>query len=112
ELRRCAGVQFDPALVERFIAAVAARDDSRSAPALPVTKQTALKIGVQIERLASALDAQDTRGLATMAGYLNATARAHGLGPIADVAGRLEKSAASRPDRVEITQLTIDLMDL
>ena len=112
ELRRCAGLQFDPELVERFIATVQARDESRTAPALTITKQTALKIGVQIERLASALDAQDTRGLATMAGYLNATARAHGLEPIADVAARLEKSAGSRPDRVEITQLTIDLMDL
>jgi diguanylate cyclase (GGDEF)-like protein/PAS domain S-box-containing protein len=112
ELRRCAGLQFDPGLVERFIAAVQARDESRAAPELAVTKQTALKIGVQIERLASALDAQDTRGLATMAGYLNATARAHGLGPIAEVAARLEQTAGARPDRVEITQLTLDLMDL
>jgi diguanylate cyclase (GGDEF)-like protein/PAS domain S-box-containing protein len=112
ELRRCAGLQFDPELVERFIAAVLARDETRNSSELAVSKQTALKIGMQIEKLASALDAQDYRSLATMAGYLNATARAHGLGPIAELAAQREQAASGRPDACAIAQLTIDLMEL
>jgi diguanylate cyclase (GGDEF)-like protein/PAS domain S-box-containing protein len=112
ELRRCAGVQFDPELVERLITAVLARDESRNSSALAVSKQTALKIGVQIEKLASALDAQDNRTLATMASYLNVTARAHGLAPIAELAAKLEQTASTKSERCEVTQLTIDLLDL
>jgi diguanylate cyclase (GGDEF)-like protein len=112
ELRRFAGVQFDPGLVERFISTVLARDESRAVPELAVPKQTALQIGVQIEKLASALDAQDLPSLSAMASHLSATAGAHGITPIAEVAARLEQSAASRPDQVEITRLTIDLLDL
>src|SRR5205823_6520264 len=84
ELRRCAEVQFDPELVERFIETVLARDESRAAPSLRVSKQTALKIGIQIEKLASALDANDTGSLALMAGHLHLTAAAHGVTPIAE----------------------------
>jgi diguanylate cyclase (GGDEF)-like protein/PAS domain S-box-containing protein len=112
ELRRCAGTQFDPGLVERFITAVLAADGSRAAPALTLSKQTALQIGLQIEKLASALDAQDLPSLATMAGHLSATAGAHGVTPIAEVATRLERSAAAAPDQVAVTRLTLDLIDL
>jgi diguanylate cyclase (GGDEF)-like protein/PAS domain S-box-containing protein len=112
ELRRCTGTQFDPALVERFIASVLAADGSRAAPALNMSKQTALQIGLQIEKLASALDAQDLPSLATMAGHISATAGAHGVTPIADVAARLEHSVTAEPDPVAVTRLTIDLIDL
>jgi diguanylate cyclase (GGDEF)-like protein len=112
ELRRCAEVQFDPELVEHFIDTVLARDESRTPPALRVSKQTALKIGIQMEKLASALDANDTGSLALMAAHLSATAGACGIAPIAEVAATLEQAAARPTDRVRITQLTVDLLDL
>jgi hypothetical protein len=91
---------------------VLARDESRAAQALTVSKQTALKIGMQMEKLARALDAQDARTLVTMAAHLGATATANGLAPIAEAAARLERSAAGRANPIEMTELTIDLLDL
>jgi diguanylate cyclase (GGDEF)-like protein/PAS domain S-box-containing protein len=112
ELRRGAGTQFDPGLVERFIATVLARDDSRTPPEFTLTKQTALRIGLQIEKLSHALDAQDTVTLAAMAGRLHATASEYGIEPIAAAAGRLEKTARAGGDREELIALTIELLDL
>ncbi len=112
ELRRCAGTQFDPGLVERFIEVTLARDETRTPPTLALSKQTALKVGVQIEKLAYALDAGDHGSLALMASYLNATANMHDIPPIAAAAARLEKSATADCDRIEITRMTIELLDL
>jgi diguanylate cyclase (GGDEF)-like protein/PAS domain S-box-containing protein len=112
ELRRCAGQQFDPNLVERFIDVMQARDDSRHKPALAVSKQAALRIGVQIEKLAVALDARDLNTLLTMASHLNVTARDQGIVPIADAAARFERFTTLAPDWAELMQLTIELLDL
>ena len=112
ELRRCAGEQFDPALVERFIAAVTDSDQSRGQPSLAVSKQTALRIGVQIERLAGALDSQDFPNLSAMAGRLASTAKNDGVPEIAELAAQLEKSAGSDPDLLTIVAQTTELLKL
>ena len=68
ELRRCAGTQFDPTLVEHFIAALANPSSTPPRkPVLSVNKRAALRIGVQIEKLANAADIQDVAGLQAMA---------------------------------------------
>jgi len=111
ELRKCASRQFDPDLVERFIQAVSADDQSRH-PSLPVSKQTALRIGVQIERLAGALDAQDFPNLSAMAGRLAATAQKEGVPAIAELAADLERSANGDSDLLSVLQLTTELLEL
>ncbi|MFO0927187.1 MAG: diguanylate cyclase [Gemmataceae bacterium] len=112
ELRDHAGRQFDPDLVERFIAVVLERNDSRPTPNLSVDKQLALQIGMQIEKLAGALDARDTVSLRSMARQLRATATENGVAPIAEVAGQLERAAEGSAPSVELTRLTVELLEL
>jgi putative nucleotidyltransferase with HDIG domain len=112
ELRRCAGTQFDPQLVERFIEAVSSHDSSRDQPALAVSKQTALRIGLQIERLAGALDAHDFSDLAAMASRLSATASQEGVPEIAQLSSELQTCASADADLMTVVKLTTDLLQL
>ncbi|MCH8959306.1 MAG: hypothetical protein IH835_07640 [Proteobacteria bacterium] len=86
------------------------KDESESISHL--SKQTALKIGLQIEDLASAVDSNDYSNLRTMAASLGSTAIEHGITSIAEVAVWLEHSTSTEQDPCEITQLAIDLLDL
>jgi diguanylate cyclase (GGDEF)-like protein/putative nucleotidyltransferase with HDIG domain len=112
ELRRFAGKQFDAELVARFIDTVQARDDNRLRGTPSVSKQTALKIGLEIERLAKTLDNHDILGLAALAGRLKATATKSGISEIADIAAQLEQTASHDPDLARLIELTQELMAL
>jgi diguanylate cyclase (GGDEF)-like protein len=113
ELRRCAGTQFDPRLVEHFVQRVAQRAESRAVASSIVTKQTAMQIGMQIERLADAIDRQDTEGLQTLAARLGLVAERHEIKPIAEAAHRIEQQSASEDFRwIELLRETQQLMEL
>jgi diguanylate cyclase (GGDEF)-like protein len=112
EIRRCAGTQFDPKLVERFIEAIMTHHNNESERVSHLSKQTALKIGLQIENLANAVDSNDYANLRTMAASLGSTAIEQGITSIAEVAVWLEHSTSAEQDPCEITQLAIDLLDL
>jgi diguanylate cyclase (GGDEF)-like protein/putative nucleotidyltransferase with HDIG domain len=114
ELRRCAGTQFDPELVDRLITVVQATAPADQTDSLGsgVSKETALLIGTQIERLAGAIDEHDATALAGMATQLVATARECGVPAIVEVAGRLQRAAAAGSDWVEIVGVTNDLLEL
>ncbi|MEA2734516.1 MAG: hypothetical protein QOE14_967, partial [Humisphaera sp.] len=112
ELRRCAGKQFDPDLVERLISAVEASDGARHQHEATVPQKSALRIRLEIERLACALDERDLSMLTAMAGRVAAVANKEGLPEIAQVATTLEKQAANHQDLEGILKLTNELLSL
>jgi hypothetical protein len=79
-------------------------------PAL--SKRTAFKIGLQIERLVDALDAHDGARLASMAARLQATASEHGIPPIREAAAALERTVTTERDWLETVTQTSELLEL
>ena len=78
----------------------------------PVSKQSALRVGSEIERLACAIDNRDKASLGALAGRLHLTANNHGIPQIAEVAGELEKLAADDAEMAQLVEVTRTLMDL
>ncbi len=96
ELRRLAGSQFDPELVERFAACVRSRRlVNADTGAGTVSKEAALSIGMQIERLVLALDRRDLSGLGDLAGHLHLLANQQGARDVADQAAELHAALTS-----------------
>jgi diguanylate cyclase (GGDEF)-like protein/putative nucleotidyltransferase with HDIG domain len=112
EIRRCAGRQFDPELVERFQRCVIERNRREPVRAASVPKETVLAIGQQIERLLAALDRQDLNGLQTLVGRLKASATKHRVSAIADKASELELVLDTDADLISVLQLSNELIDL
>lgn len=113
ELRRCAGVQFDPELVERFVTALNNR--LRAEPEIEpgeVSKETALAIGVQIERLCVMLDEQDFDSLDAMAQRIEMTAKHYGEANIGQKAGELRSALREDQDASATLRVAMELLDV
>jgi diguanylate cyclase (GGDEF)-like protein/putative nucleotidyltransferase with HDIG domain len=109
ELRRCAGRQFDPVLVERFVGLLAATPPhQRPTEVTPAT----LRLGQQLDRLTAALEAKDFDKLARLAAQLAATAKVEGPPTMAALAAQLEQAALDEPDLHSLVALTTELLRL
>lgn len=112
ELRQCAGTQFDPELVERFINAIKSRHHEHAESVSVVTKESALSVGLLLEKLIAALDDQDVEQLADITESLQITATTHGLMDIAHQSHQLHDILKEEHDQIEIMQMAGELMDL
>jgi diguanylate cyclase (GGDEF)-like protein/PAS domain S-box-containing protein/putative nucleotidyltransferase with HDIG domain len=113
ELRKCAGTQFDPHLVERFVALVSRQEETLKDTAAIPDKQIALKLGVEIESLAKAIDDQDRDSLRMHAEIVRATAEACSLAPAVQLTSEVLESIDSEDeDWLNTLELAIDLIEM
>ena len=114
ELRRCAGSQFDPELVERFIVAVRLRSSQSEYEngEMKISRESALNIGLVLEQLISALEDQNTQQLLDITDSVTITATTHGLTDIAKTAKQLHDTLGESYDEIEVMQLAGELLDL
>ena len=112
ELRAGAGKQFDPSLVDRFIAEVKARDASvnDSADTLPNDVVTGIAGGA--EGLAKALEKQDAPAVAVIAQRLNLIAAKHNASELGEAAEQLQVLASENGDLLELAARIGDLMEM
>ncbi|MHC4948559.1 MAG: hypothetical protein ACYTG1_09885, partial [Planctomycetota bacterium] len=112
ELRRCAGTQFDPELVERAIEVITARDRGERPGTVPDSVEAVLALGLATERLGSALGAEDLTLLTAMAERLEAVAARYEWSDITELATTLTEAVVEEGDLAALLQTTRDLLRL
>jgi diguanylate cyclase (GGDEF)-like protein/PAS domain S-box-containing protein len=112
ELRRCAGSQFDPEMVEHFINVVQAKDESRRKEDSAVSNSVKLVIGREVEELLDAVNTFSIGELSLSAEHLASRAKQYGLTHIASTAAEIEKAVTKDNNQMEIVELTSKLLQL
>ena len=112
ELRRFAGSQFDPELVEDFITMIQDLNYPTKSETPQITRDAALSVGTQMERIAQAVDELDIDGLTHLAKRLHTTAAKQGFGSVSALAKKLDLQLSEDPDAVALLQTTHELMDI
>lgn len=109
ELQRCAGTQFDPEIVAAAVDLLKSRG-RESGERLHVDREVSLALGMEMERLAAAVDQQDDATLKALAQHLQQTARRYQAGDILERAQELERVITEDVDRLGILQAANELL--
>ena len=109
ELRRCAGKQFDPGLVEEFCRIV--ENSALNAKVRPsgVSQEIALSVGRQLEKLLEAFETEDVDAVASLSQRLSMTARQSSIDQLADTADELSRLAE---EDAELTEMVDSIHEL
>jgi HPt (histidine-containing phosphotransfer) domain-containing protein len=100
-------------LVGHFIASIDRRQADRNGfQSIPVTKETALHIGQEIENLADAIDAGDSTALTIVVSRLRKAANRFGAAPIEAVAQRIEQSSGAQTNDGGGRTMALELLEL
>jgi putative nucleotidyltransferase with HDIG domain len=112
ELRRMAGTQFDPELVERFIGVVTQRKNHAAEKSpLAVSKELALNLGLHTERLAGAVDGFNFAEIRAIATHLKSTAECHGMASLTE-ATELLLASSEDSDLGQIVEVVHEIISL
>ncbi len=112
ELRRCAGTQFDPVLVERFIEVVSARDQKRQVGELSPSQERWAQLCVEAERLSSAVESRDMDSVSAVAHHLGEAAAKMEVPEIADLATRLHAISSVERDVTKLLEGVTEMLAL
>lgn len=109
ELRRCAGTQFDPEIVERFLEVVKQPAGARE---VEESESRKLRVGTEIERLASAVQRRDFAGALAIATHLSLVATSVGESGISSTAAELVQILDTQPELSDCLQRVNDLLEV
>ena len=112
ELKANGGKQFDPEIVSRLTHVANIRRHAGEPWEVGRSAEIARSIGLQIERLVTAIDDQDVGRMSTLAERLEATADRYGEGEIALKARDLRESFDESSELYEIMQTATELLDM
>jgi diguanylate cyclase (GGDEF)-like protein/putative nucleotidyltransferase with HDIG domain/PAS domain S-box-containing protein len=112
ELRRCAGTQFDPMLVEQFIKVMFDSSTGPSSQSESDRLANVLRLSMEAEMLAGKLLERDLESTAAIAKHLAQTAAALGSEKVSEQCSLITRSLESAADAQTLLAQTCDLLEL